>query len=330
MTPLSTLHTFGFDTSAQTIEYVDSMSSLTTLADQHSPNLILGAGSNTVFTDDYLGVIWQNCLSGITFTEDSDFHYITVASGENWHSLVAKCIQLSIGGFENLALIPGTVGAAPIQNIGAYGVEVSTFITAVEYFDLHDKSLKTISAEDCEFGYRESIFKHQLRDVAFITNVMFALPKKYDFVIHYGELASLEDPTMSSIFDAVIRIRQSKLPDPSQVGNAGSFFKNPVVSIDVFTLIQQQYPDIPHYPVTDSQIKIPAAWLIDTLGFKGHIHNGVQCHPQQALVLTNYDNASGQALIDFATHIKTSVLEHFGVTLEHEVQLLGKLNRIIL
>ena len=264
MISLSALHTFGFNTFAKSVKRVDSLSTLYALAQQNIPNVILGEGSNTVFTEDYYGVIWQNCLSGITFTEDSDFHYITAASGENWHQLVTKCVSLSIGGFENLALIPGTVGAAPIQNIGAYGVEISSFISEVEYFDFQDKTLKTINAYNCQFGYRDSIFKHELRDVAFITKVMFSLPKRYEFVTHYGELSELENPSIDSIYEAVIRVRKNKLPDPHQVGNAGSFFKNPVVPLEVFESIQIQFPDIPHYPISDKYIKIPAAWLIDT------------------------------------------------------------------
>lgn len=330
MISLSALHTFGFNTFAKSVKRVDSLSTLYALAQQNIPNVILGEGSNTVFTEDYYGVIWQNCLSGITFTEDSDFHYITAASGENWHQLVSKCVSLSIGGFENLALIPGTVGAAPIQNIGAYGVEISSFISAVEFFDFQDKTLKTINAYNCQFGYRDSIFKHELRDVAFITKVMFSLPKRYEFVTHYGELAELEKPSIDSIYEAVIRVRKNKLPDPHQVGNAGSFFKNPVVPLEVFESIQIQFPDIPHYPISDKYIKIPAAWLIDTLGFKGTIEDGIQCHPQQALVLTNYNNGTGRSLLNFANIIKSAVKAQFGIVLEHEVQLLGQTERIVL
>jgi UDP-N-acetylmuramate dehydrogenase len=327
---LSALHTFGFNTFAKSVKRVDSLSTLYALAQQNIPNVILGEGSNTVFTEDYYGVIWQNCLSGITITEDSDFHYITAASGENWHQLVSKCVSLSIGGFENLALIPGTVGAAPIQNIGAYGVEISSFISEVEYFDFQDKTLKTINAYNCQFGYRDSIFKHELRDVAFITKVMFSLPKRYEFVTHYGELSELENPSIDSIYEAVIRVRKNKLPDPHQVGNAGSFFKNPVVPLEVFESIQIQFPDIPHYPISDKYIKIPAAWLIDTLGFKGTIEDGIQCHPQQALVLTNYNNGTGRSLLNFANIIKSAVKAQFGIVLEHEVQLLGQTERIVL
>lgn len=330
MISLSAIHTFGFNTFAKSVKRVDSLSTLYALAQQNIPNVILGEGSNTVFTEDYYGVIWQNCLSGITFTEDSDFHYITAASGENWHQLVSKCVSLSIGGFENLALIPGTVGAAPIQNIGAYGVEISSFISEVEYFDFQDKTLKTINAYNCQFGYRDSIFKHELRDVAFITKVMFSLPKRYEFVTHYGELSELENPSIDSIYEAVIRVRKNKLPDPHQVGNAGSFFKNPVVPLEVFESIQIQFPDIPHYPISDKYIKIPAAWLIDTLGFKGTIEDGIQCHPQQALVLTNYNNGTGRSLLNFANIIKSAVKAQFGIVLEHEVQLLGQTERIVL
>lgn len=328
MPSLSALHTFGLDASAQTVSRVDTVSTLFALAQQQFPNLILGEGSNTIFTEDYTGVIWQNCLSGITFSEDADCHYISAASGENWHALVCRCVDLNIGGFENLALIPGTVGAAPIQNIGAYGVEVSKFITEIEYFDLKDKSLKIICTEDCQFGYRESIFKHQLRDVAFITKVMFRLPKQYEYVVNYGELAALKVPSIESIFQTVIKIRENKLPDPRNVGNAGSFFKNPIVPINIFTRLQNEYEDIPHYLVSNTHVKIPAAWLIERLGFKGQIYEGIQCHPQQALVLTNYASGTGRALINFAKQIKAAVFKRFGIALEHEVQLMGQTERI--
>lgn len=327
---LSHLHTFGLDTNTPYIVEFADIPSIKHHQCQQSAFVILGAGSNTVFTEDYYGEVWINNLKGVVFSADATHHYIQVASGENWHSLVTSCVERGIAGFENLALIPGTVGAAPIQNIGAYGVEVGQFIAAVDYIDLDTKTTKTISGSGCVFGYRDSIFKHALKDKVFITQVHFALPKQSTPVTTYGELATLVNPTIKDIFDKVITIRQQKLPDPAKVGNAGSFFKNPVISHSELTIIQSRYPSIPFYAVDDHFVKVPAAWLIDTLGFKGQIIDGIQCHPHQALVLTNPGLGTGSGLIKFARRIIAAVAQEFGITLEHEVQLLDRLHRITL
>jgi len=327
---LSQLHTFGLVAHAPFIIEFNAIQHIMAHQCHQDAFVILGEGSNTVFTEDYYGEVWINKLHGMVFSEDTTNHYIKVASGENWHSLVTTCVERGIGGFENLALIPGTVGAAPIQNIGAYGIEVGPYVDSVEYVDLATRTIQTISGSDCAFGYRDSIFKHALKDKVFITKVNFTIPKLVATATSYGELATLTSPSIFDIYEKVIQIRQQKLPDPKQIGNAGSFFKNPVISTQHFTTLQARFPAIPSFPVSDDLVKVPAGWLIDTLGFKGKIMDGIQCHPQQALVLTNIATGTGSALINFARQIIAEVSAQFGITLEHEVQLLGRVNRITL
>jgi UDP-N-acetylmuramate dehydrogenase len=327
---LSQLHTFGLAAQAPFIIEFNDIQQILEHQCVQDAFVILGEGSNTVFTEDYYGEVWVNKLRGMVFSEDTVNHYIEVASGENWHRLVSTCVDREIGGFENLALIPGTVGAAPIQNIGAYGVEVGTYVDSVEYINLATRTMHSISGEDCAFGYRDSIFKHALKDKVFISKVNFCIPKSVATVTSYGELAALTTPSISAIYEKVIQIRQQKLPDPNQIGNAGSFFKNPVISQQHFSTLQARFPLIPSYPVSKDSVKVPAGWLIDTLGFKGKIIDGIQCHPQQALVLTNIASGTGSALVSFAREIIAQVSTHFGITLEHEVQLLGRSNRITL
>lgn len=330
MQSLSQLHTFGLAAQAPFIIEFNDIQQILEHQCVQDAFVILGEGSNTVFTEDYYGEVWVNKLRGMVFSEDTVNHYIAVASGENWHRLVSTCVDREIGGFENLALIPGTVGAAPIQNIGAYGVEVGTYVDSVEYINLATRTMHSISGEDCAFGYRDSIFKHALKDKVFISKVNFCIPKSVATVTSYGELAVLTTPSISAIYEKVIQIRQQKLPDPKQIGNAGSFFKNPVISQQHFSTLQARFPLIPSYPVSKDSVKVPAGWLIDTLGFKGKIIDGIQCHPQQALVLTNIASGTGSALVSFAREIIAQVSTHFGITLEHEVQLLGRSNRITL
>jgi len=242
------------------------------------------------------------------------------------------CMKEKWYGFENLALIPGSVGACPIQNIGAYGREVNTLIDKVECVFLETGEQVLVGNEDCQFGYRDSVFKHALANKVLITHVNFKLPKHYELETSYGELAALTEPTPEKVYSKVIEIRKSKLPDPTELGNAGSFFKNPVVSKAVFQSIAQEYDSVPHFVVSGSadfpatekeQIKIPAAWLIDQAGFKGKTLNKVRCHPTQPLVLTNLGGATGNDVITMAKDIIASVQGKFGIQLEPEVRLLG-------
>ena len=332
MHSLASLHSFGFSCSAQAYICINKLSDLTrslALADR-SAFYILGEGSNTVFLEDYEGTIIKPAFMGIDI-EHTDTHYLLkVGAGENWHQLVLWCMQQQIYGFENLALIPGTVGAAPIQNIGAYGVEIEQFIYQVNYYDLGEQRHKTLDPQGCEFAYRDSVFKKRLVDQVVITGVTFAIPKNWQGVVHYGELKELTEPTAMDIFNKVVEVRQTKLPDPAKIGNAGSFFKNPVIDLKHYTQLQQIRPSIPSYTVETNNVKVPAAWLIDQLGFKGTKIGGIGCHPKQALVLTNDGSGTGDQLLQLARAIKAAVLSEFSIVLENEVRLIGKNGPVIL
>ena len=332
MHSLASLHLFGFSCSAQAYICINKLSDLTrslALADR-SAFYILGEGSNTVFLEDYEGTIIKPAFMGIDI-EHTDTHYLLkVGAGENWHQLVLWCMQQQIYGFENLALIPGTVGAAPIQNIGAYGVEIEQFIYQVNYYDLGEQRHKTLDPQGCEFAYRDSVFKKRLVDQVVITGVTFAIPKNWQGVVHYGELKELTEPTAMDIFNKVVEVRQTKLPDPAKIGNAGSFFKNPVIDLKHYKQLQQIRPSIPSYTVETNNVKVPAAWLIDQLGFKGTKIGGIGCHPKQALVLTNDGSGTGDQLLQLARAIQAAVLSEFSIVLENEVRLIGKNGPVIL
>ena len=332
MHSLASLHSFGFSCSSQAYICINKLSDLTrslALADR-SAFYILGEGSNTVFLEDYEGTIIKPAFMGIDI-EHTDTHYLLkVGAGENWHQLVLWCMQQQIYGFENLALIPGTVGAAPIQNIGAYGVEIEQFIYQVNYYDLGEQRHKTLDPQGCEFAYRDSVFKKRLVDQVVITGVTFAIPKNWQGVVHYGELKELTEPTAMDIFNKVVEVRQTKLPDPAKIGNAGSFFKNPVIDLKHYKQLQQIRPSIPSYTVETNNVKVPAAWLIDQLGFKGTKIGGIGCHPKQALVLTNDGSGTGDQLLQLARAIKAAVLSEFSIVLENEVRLIGKNGPVIL
>ena len=337
MPSLQSYSTFGLSASCDSIELftdVSSFLSIYNLIKNRTDNAIyiLGGGSNSIFTNDFDGTVLVNEIKGISHFDTESHHFLRVGAGENWHDFVTLCMSEKWYGFENLALIPGSVGACPIQNIGAYGVEVNTLIDKVECVFLETGEQVVLTNKDCQFGYRDSVFKHELANKVLITHVNFKLPKHYELETSYGELAALSEPTPEKIYSKVIEIRKSKLPDPTELGNAGSFFKNPVVSQAVYQGIAQEYESVPHFVVSGSaelssivneQIKIPAAWLIDQAGFKGKTLNKVRCHPTQPLVLTNLGGATGSDVIAMAKDIIASVHEKFGIQLEPEVRLLG-------
>jgi len=288
---------------------------------------ILGGGSNVLLTHDLDGLVILNRLKGITVEKEDDKHvWLKVQSGEIWHELVMYAIENSWAGIENLALIPGTVGAAPIQNIGAYGVEAKETIEAVTVWHWEEERFITYTNEECRFAYRDSIFKHELKDKVFVSTVTFRLNKKPLYNIAYGaiehELRKLDvtDVSIKVIADAVIAIRTSKLPDPMEIGNAGSFFKNPTIPVTQFETLQINYPHIPSYPATPGMIKIPAGWLIEQCGWKGYRVGSTGVHNQQALVLVNYGRATGEEVWQLSEEIIASVNERFGIILEREVQ----------
>ncbi len=320
-------NTFGIDVQAEYFTEVTALADLQEAAALPHRMRPLGGGSNVLLTANVPGLVVRNALKGITLLrEDDQYVWLQVASGEVWHELVLHAIDRGWGGIENLALIPGTVGAAPMQNIGAYGVEAREVIEDVTFLHLPDKKLVTFSNADCLFGYRESIFKHGFRDKAFITSVSFRLSKQPVFRTNYGAIEQelrtmgVQELSIKAIAQAVINIRSSKLPDPAVVGNAGSFFKNPEILRVHYEQLLGQYPGMPSYPVGSDTVKVPAAWLIEQDGWKGYRDGDIGVHDRQALVLVNYGHAHGNQIWELSGRIIASVQERFGITLEREVQ----------
>lgn len=293
----------------------------TTLA---QPFYILGEGSNTLFVEQAAPVVIKPNFIGITVEELADCFLLTVAASENWHQLVTYCVDNNMPGLENLALIPGSVGAAPVQNIGAYGVDFSMFCREVTWFDFSSSTLKTLSTEQCQFSYRDSIFKAALKNKGLITQVTLALPKQWQPVLNYAGLEQLpKTVTSREVMLKVMAIRQQKLPDPNVIANAGSFFKNPVVSLPQFKKLTTLFGDMPHYNQADQQVKLAAGWLIEHAGLKGYRQGDVGVHAKQALVLVNYASDSGQDIVELARYVRDQVKIKFNVELEPEVRLIS-------
>jgi UDP-N-acetylmuramate dehydrogenase len=287
---------------------------------QGQPKLMLGKGSNVLFTQPYQGVVLINKLKGIIIDQDDQCYRLHVSGGEDWPELVENLVDQDIPGLENLAMIPGCAGSAPIQNIGAYGVEFKDVCDYVDYLCLESLLVKRIAVSECEFGYRDSIFKRQLLNKAIVVAVGIRLNKQWQPRLNYGPLLSLTNTaSLKQIFDQICTVRREKLPDPSATGNAGSFFKNPVVSMPFFNALQERYPHIIAYQAGD-EMKLAAGWLIDQCGLKGIMVGGAQVHPNQALVLINKHNASSTDVIELADLIRTRVFQRYGVELEHEVR----------
>ena len=291
--------------------------------------LILGGGSNILFTKGVDGLVLKNELCGIELIkEDAHHYYVKAAAGENWNALVTYCINHNYAGIENLSLIPGNVGASPIQNIGAYGVEIKDIFESLEAMNKDDFSIHTFSTNDCAFGYRESVFKQKYKNEFVILNVTFRLNKQPEFNTSYGaieqelEKMNVHDLSVKAISQAVINIRTSKLPDPKKIGNAGSFFKNPVITIEHFNKLKKNNENIPGYASTEMHIKVAAAWLLEQCGWKGYRKNDAGVHAKQALVLVNYGNASGKEIYDLSSEIIESVQKKFNLKLEREVNII--------
>ena len=328
-TSLLPYNTFGIDVKSKHFIDVKSIDELQAVINQNQLEnlLVLGGGSNLLLTKDFEGLTLRIQNRGIEIVEQDDRKArVKVAAGENWHDFVLWCLENDLGGVENLALIPGNVGAAPIQNIGAYGVELREVFESCEAISIDTGKVKIFKKDECDFGYRNSIFKNTLKGKYIIFSVQFNLNKPpHALNISYKGLSEkLEGKihNIQSIAKAVIEIRSSKLPDPKKIGNCGSFFKNPVISLIKFNDLKQQYPDIPHYPDQLNKIKIPAAWLIDTLGYKGYRNQEAGVHPNQALVLVNYGNATGAEIKKLAQQIRNKVKEKFAINLEFEVNIL--------
>ncbi|QOI97936.1 MAG: UDP-N-acetylmuramate dehydrogenase [Flammeovirgaceae bacterium] len=297
---------------------------------QNNPVLLLGGGSNLLFTKPFSGLVIHVALQGIRTEHETENHVlITAAAGENWHNLVMFCVDNNFGGIENLSLIPGTVGAAPIQNIGAYGVELKDVLDRVDGIEVETGQHRSFTKQECRFGYRDSIFKQELKGKFFISSITLRLTKKNHVLrTDYGALQDtlkqlqITHPTIRSVSDAVISIRSSKLPDPKQLGNAGSFFKNPEVHESTYVELKKSYPNVPGYKTENQRVKIPAAWLIEQCGWKGKRQGNVGVHAQQALVLVNFGGAKGAEVLQLASEIQSSVKAKFGIELQAEVNII--------
>lgn len=325
---LKSYNTFGINASAERLYELTDIAELPQLYSASGGNIhVIGGGSNILLTTDVKGLTILNRTRSIEVVkEDDEYTWLEVSSGEIWHSLVLYAIEQGLAGIENLALIPGTVGAAPMQNIGAYGVEVKDVIESVTaYIWGEDRSI-TLSNAECRFGYRDSIFKQELKGRVFITHVLFRLNKQPVYHTEYGAIRQqlkemgIEQLSVKAIADAVIAIRSSKLPDPVKVGNAGSFFKNPTVSVELHEQINASYPDVPAYPAQQGMVKIPAGWLIEQCGLKGYNMGNAGVHDKQALVLVNKGNATGKEILELSEFVLQSVKNKFAITLEKEVQ----------
>lgn len=325
---LKPYNTFGIHTNAKRFITVNSIKELKEIIAAEKSIFLLGGGSNILLTGDVEKLVIHLNTKGIIVNDfDENEVLVTAEAGENWHELVLWCVSQNYGGLENLSLIPGNVGTSPIQNIGAYGVEIKDVFQQLEAIDIETGKTRIFTNADCDFGYRNSVFKNELKGKFIILNVTFKLTKKnHNINISYGAIKDLltdkENPSINEIADAVIAIRQSKLPDPKEIGNSGSFFKNPVISSDLFKELSEQHPEIPHYRISENEIKIPAGWLIEQCGFKGKRFGDAGVHEKQALVLVNYNNATGKEIYDLAQKIQQKVMETFKISLEIEVNII--------
>ncbi len=331
---LKPYNTFGLKSTARYFAKADSVESMRTILhssiSQQSSLLVLGGGSNLLLTQDYDGLVLKNEIPGKKIIQqDEKSCIVEVGGGENWHEFVLWAIENGLGGLENLSLIPGNVGASPMQNIGAYGVEIKDRFVQLSAYHIPTGEVHTFSKSDCEFGYRESVFKRKLKGQYIICSVQYRLSLEHEFNVSYGaieqelEAMNVSELSIKAVSDAVINIRRSKLPDPKEIGNSGSFFKNPVVPETLANDLKTNYPNIPNYPAGEGKIKLAAGWLIEQAGWKGYRQGDYGVHTKQALVLVNYGNATGQQIYDLSQEILDSVKEKFGVELEREVNIIG-------
>ena len=333
---LKAFNSFGVDASARyfgrfadTDQLEDLLSIVHRSPLKNQGLLVLGGGSNMLLTKDVDGWVVKNEVKGIEeLHEDNEAVYVKAGAGENWHQFVLYCLSKGWAGLENLSLIPGNVGAAPMQNIGAYGVELRDVFWDLEAYHLQDQSIHTFTLDDCAFGYRESVFKNKYKGRFVIMSVTFRLHKKPVFHTSYGAIREeldrmgIQELSIKAISQAVINIRQSKLPDPAKIGNAGSFFKNPVVTAEYFEKLKSEYPDIIGYSLPGQQVKLAAGWMIEKCGWKGYRKGDAGCHEKQALVLVNHGKASGAEILALSEEIIESVKFRFGVTLDREVNII--------
>ncbi|WP_111682031.1 UDP-N-acetylmuramate dehydrogenase [Winogradskyella tangerina] len=325
-------NTFGIDVNAKSFCNISSVEALKIQLREHQnqPLFVLGGGSNMLLTKNIEALVLHINIKGIEVVEETNETVLIKAmAGENWHEFVLWCLDHNYGGIENLSLIPGNVGTAPIQNIGAYGVELKDVFVSCETIRIKDQESVTFTKEDCQFGYRESIFKQDLKGQYIITSVTFKLTKtNHKLHTDYGAIkqqlkdSNIDSPSIRDISNAVIAIRQSKLPDPNEIGNSGSFFKNPVISKLQFQKLQENFPKVPSYSVSEDLVKVPSGWLIEKAGFKGKRFNNYGVHNKQALVLVNYGGAKGSDIYDLALLIQKTVKRIFDITIETEVNII--------
>ncbi len=331
--PLKEHHTFHINAFARfgaTFSNLEELKELIAYQEGNIQQLILGGGSNVLFTEDYNGIVLLNKIPGIEILKEDEEHvFIKVGAGVSWNSFVEYCVKNNYAGVENLSLIPGSTGASPMQNIGAYGVEIRNVFHELQAYHIKENYLKNFNAAECEFGYRESVFKTKFKDQFTILNVTFRLNKKPLYHISYGTLEkelskrNVTELSISAIAETVISVRRSKLPDPNVLGNAGSFFKNPVISKELWQLSSNKNNvELPHFITGDDAYKIPAGWLIEQCGWKGYRKGDAGCYEKQALVLVNYGKAKGKEILGLSNEILFSVHSKFGINLEKEVNIL--------
>jgi UDP-N-acetylmuramate dehydrogenase len=329
---LKNFNTFGIEAKARKFVAVDSVAELKSVLKQHQDEkkFILGGGSNMLLTQDIDALVIHIDLKGKkVIQENEDYVWVECQAGENWHEFVLWTLAQDYGGLENMSLIPGNVGTTPVQNIGAYGAEIKDTMTSCEAIKIDTFETKNFSNADCHFGYRESVFKQEVKDQYIITSVVFQLTKRNHTInTGYGDIQSelskkeIENPTIQDVSNAVIAIRKSKLPDPRDLGNSGSFFKNPILLKSDFEKIHVQFPEMKYYDVSETEVKVPAGWLIEQAGFKGKRFGDAGIHKNQALVLVNYGNATGQEILDVSKDIQKTIYEKFGIQIEAEVNVI--------
>jgi len=330
--PLKNHNTFGISAFAKQFVSVHTIADLQEVLEQHKSEklFILGGGSNMLLTQDIDALVIHVDLKGKEVVwQDAETAHVKAMAGENWHEFVQYCIENNFGGLENLSLIPGNVGTTPIQNIGAYGTEIKDTFLSCEAMDIETQQLVTFTKEECEFAYRESVFKGRLKEKYIITSVTFGLTKtNHKINTSYGDIAAeltakgIAIPTIKDVGAAITTIRQIKLPDPKELGNSGSFFKNPIITIEEFERVYLLHPTMPHYTLDESHVKVPAGWLIEQAGFKGKRFGDAGVHSKQALVLVNYGNATGKEILDLSKNIQKTVLDTFGIAIEAEVNII--------
>lgn len=327
---LKNYNTFGIDAKAKEFIAVNAIDSLIEVVGSNKDLFILGGGSNMLLTQDIQKLVVHVNLKGRAIIEENeDFVIVKAQAGENWHEFVLWCIDQGFGGIENLSLIPGNVGTTPIQNIGAYGVEIKDTLFSCEALNRKTLQIETFTNAQCQFDYRESVFKNELKEQYIITAVLFQLTKKNHAVsTTYGAIETelskqnIQNPTLKDVSNAVIAIRQSKLPDPKELGNSGSFFKNPIISKEAYEKAKALHPDMPHYVVSENSVKVPAGWLIEQAGFKGKRFGDAGVHKNQALVLVNYGTATGREVVALSQLIQQTILAQFGIAIEAEVNII--------